>query len=693
MPIQSLFEERRLLVIDLDGILLNSNGKARRKLQRVLHQVKDKVVLVYISGRNLVEQIESIEAEQLLLPDYIVSALGTEIHRLPGEYPLGTWQRHIQAEFHRAAIMDFLAKNAPFLEIQPASNQTPLKLSYFWKDATAVDVHQIEQLLFANHLPCRVIYSHDVYLDIVPDKAGLGPAVKFLVDELVLAPNQVYVAADSNHAADLYRYGFHGIVVANATPQFKEAMQLRAYFSNEDGAKGLLEGLAHHKFFQRSGKAHQRAIAHEGFERAISSLRRNITPIGFSAASLVDNPLTDNESNYFAVWSRDGIKTGLWSLSLNDADITECFRRTLLLMAEHQTPQGQIPANVQIATAVPDYGGIGDIASIDSVLWFVIGCCRYAAHTGERDFLTHIYPHLKLAMQWLRAHDSNNCGLIEIPESSDWMDLFPRSYNVLYDEVLWYQACCDYAVVSDVMGVQAEAESYYALKERVRTKILRQFWPTDDKQAGGGHFAETQFTIGNAQYLLAQITPFGFSWRCDVYANLLAGLMGLLDPPKMERVFQFLWGVGANSPYPVKCLYPPIQSGASDWKDYIVTNLLNLPEHYHNGGIWPFIGGLWVRFLAQHGRVELARQELNALAESCRLGIFEEWEFNEWLHGQTGRPMGKAHQAWSAASYISAYQAVNHDTIPADFPPLTVAQFTTTPAEQPDSTPETATHA
>ncbi|MCA9981694.1 MAG: hypothetical protein KDD89_12695, partial [Anaerolineales bacterium] len=575
----------------------------------------------------------------------------------------------VQVGFHRQAITQFLAENAPALEIQPESHQTPLKISYFWEKATAEEIHDLHQALLTAQLPCRVIYSHDVYLDIVPDRAGLGPAVKFLVDELVLAPNQVYIAADSNHAADLYRYGFQGIVVANATPQFKEAMQLRAYFSEKEGAQGLLEGLEHHKFFTRPGKAHQWDLAHEGFERAISSLRRNITPLGFSAASLTDNPLTDEESNYFAVWSRDGIKTGLWSLPLNDTDVTECFRRTLLLLAEHQSPQGQIPANVQIATAVPDYGGIGDIASIDSVLWFVIGSCRYAAHTGDRDFLTHIYPHLKLAMQWLRAHDSNNCGLIEIPESSDWMDLFPRSYNVLYDEVLWYQACCDYAVVSAVLAQKEEADSYDRLQERVRYKILRQFWPTTDKQVNG-HFAETQFTIGNAQYLLAQISPFGFSWRCDVYANLLAGLMGLLDPPKMERVFQFLWGVGANSPYPVKCLYPPIQSGASDWKDYIVTNLLNLPEHYHNGGIWPFIGGLWVRFLAQHGRTELAHQQLNALAESCRLGIFEEWEFNEWLHGQTGRPMGKAHQAWSAASDISAYQAVHHDNITADFAPL-----------------------
>jgi glycogen debranching enzyme len=103
--------------------------------------------------------------------------------------------------------------------------------------------------------------------------------------------------------------------------------------------------------------------------------------------------------------------------------------------------------------------------------------------------------------------------------------------------------------------------------------------------------------------------------------------------------------------------------------------LLNLPEHYHNGGIWPFIGGLWVRFLARTGRTELAHQELNRLAEACRQGVYEEWEFNEWLHGQTGRPMGKAHQAWSSAAYIAAYQALNQDTVPLDFEPLTVEMF------------------
>ena len=82
-----------------------------------------------------------------------------------------------------------------------------------------------------------------------------------------------------------------------------------------------------------------------------------------------------------------------------------------------------------------------------------------------------------------------------------------------------------------------------------------------------------------------------------------------------------------------------------------------------------------MRFLAKIGRTELADRELRALAEACRVGAYGEWEFNEWLHGQTGRPMGKAHQAWSAAGYIAAYKALRHDWVPIDFEPLTPEMF------------------
>jgi sucrose-6-phosphatase len=670
------FHEQKLLVTDISGTLVGGHQKGIEKLNRRLSDERDNYVLVYSSGRSLLEVVEDIENHSLLIPDYITSSDGTEIHRMPGEHPVDEWYQYIQLGFKRNEVVDHVSKNFSDLELQDEKYQTPLKISYMIEKAKSDELKNIRQSLFDAGLQVKLVYSGDLYLDLIPERAGSGPAIKFLVDSLVINPNQVFVSGSSGNDIGLFQYGFRGIVVANASRELKAAVELRAYFSHNEYAEGVLEGLEHYRFFKPLSHRRPRDLSAEALERAVDTLRRNVTRLGFSAASVTDNVLASEESNYFAVWSRDGIKTGLWSLSINDPELTDCFQRTLELMAIHQTRTGQIPAYVHILTEKPDYGGIGNIASIDSVLWFVIGTCRFAAYTGNRPFLEKLFPNLELAMSWLHAHDSNNCGLIEIPESSDWMDLFPRSYNVLYDEVLWYLACRDFSVICSVLGVEEESEVYSQIADIVHKKIQRQFWPTAKRLSDAREsFSETQFTIGNAHYLLSQISPFGFNWRCDIYANIMAGLVGLLDETQMVQVFQFLWGVGSNSPYPIKCLYPAIYSGASDWKDYFVTNFLNLPNHYHNGGIWPFIGGLWVRFLAKLGREELAISELNSLAEACKLGVYGEWEFNEWLHGETGRPMGKAHQAWSAAGFVAAWKALYQDTVPADFEPLTEEMF------------------
>ena len=40
------------------------------------------------------------------------------------------------------------------------------------------------------------------------------------------------------------------------------------------------------------------------------------------------------------------------------------------------------------------------------------------------------------------------------------------------------------------------------------------------------------------------------------------------------------------------------------------------------------------------------------------------YQFNEWLHGQTGHPMGYARQAWSAAMFLYADHAVRTGQLP-----------------------------
>ena len=68
------------------------------------------------------------------------------------------------------------------------------------------------------------------------------------------------------------------------------------------------------------------------------------------------------------------------------------------------------------------------------------------------------------------------------------------------------------------------------------------------------------------------------------------------------------------------------------WRAYMSRHQQNFPWQYHNGGVWPFVGGFWVAALVKAGRQAMARAELAKLARANELN---EWEFNEWLHGQT----------------------------------------------------------
>lgn len=405
------------------------------------------------------------------------------------------------------------------------------------------------------------------------------------------------------------------------------------------------------------------AILKQGYERAIDALRRNITAKGFSACSLKDNRVYGTDSNYRSVWARDGAKSIVWSLDLEDEDIRSCQVQTFRTILDHQAPAGQLPANVSIDTDVAEYGGIGGITSIDSALWMFIALWDFCKRREDYSLLEEYSDGLQRGMDWLSALDANNCGMLEIPEAGDWTDLLARSYHILYDEVLWHRCLIYYAKILRQLGKEERAEGYEQWAQHVRRVILKSFWPSTSKEDGspGPMFSDTQFSLGDARYLVAQISPFGYSWRCDVYGNLMAFLTNLIDKERAMMTFRFLWGVGVNDPGPVRNVYPTIMSGDPEWREYFTVNLLNLPNHYHNGGIWPFIGGLWVRYIHKLGMRDLARRELVKLARLCSLGVSEEWEFNEWHHGVTGRPMGKAYQAWSAASFIRACHDLHLD--------------------------------
>jgi hypothetical protein len=71
-----------------------------------------------------------------------------------------------------------------------------------------------------------------------------------------------------------------------------------------------------------------------------------------------------------------------------------------------------------------------------------------------------------------------------------------------------------------------------------------------------------------------------------------------------------------------------------------------------------------VAALVRHGWLGEAERLLASLAQANRQGINQAWEFNEWMHGESGHPMGYAKQAWSAAMFLYAEHALRIGELP-----------------------------
>ncbi len=393
-------------------------------------------------------------------------------------------------------------------------------------------------------------------------------------------------------------------------------------------------------------------IVEVGYEKARQVLTSECSPIGLMASP----------EGYPHVWARDSVITSLGGVLLPDH--ADCLRMSLETLGSQQSELGAIPNNVSVATGRLDHTNAG---SVDSNLWFILGHYIQFKAFGDLDFLRTHWDSLSAALVWLRYQDSNGCGLLEVHEAADWADLLANRFNTLYDNVLWYAALR--AMGALARALEVEPAPYDKLADDVRHKIRIVLWVGAENQDEWGPncpgHTEWKHTLSQVDPVLIK-RPFFLPYvafrdcgdYCDVFGNLLAILFDVANPAQEKRILDYLYQVGIADPYPVRVLHPVIYPGNKDWREYYRNNNLNLPDQYHNGGIWPFVGGFYVAALVKAGRMQQATQQLEKLAELNRLGVEAEWEFNEWCQGQTGRPMGYPHQAWSAGMYIFAYRTV-----------------------------------
>ncbi len=313
----------------------------------------------------------------------------------------------------------------------------------------------------------------------------------------------------------------------------------------------------------------------------------------------------------------------------------------LVTLAGYQAKNGQIPKFVDARAQEADFWYLG---CIDATLWWLIALDFLDRRDPAGGLRQRHSPAIAKAIQWLEAQEHQRFYLLQQNEASDWADIMPRSGFVLYTNALWY-------CVKQRYGLSCGDET--------RANFNQLFHPfsadlADYRRARLlAHYAKR-----NAKNRDLYLSFVNFSFHGeegDVFGNLLALLCGLADGEAARRTLRALDRAGIADPWPVRVVCEPIPAGSSQWRAYMSRHRQNLEWQYHNGGIWPLVGGFWVAALVRAGAQARAQAELLKLAGANAL---DGWAFNEWLHGRSLAPGGMRGQSWNAAAFLIALDAV-----------------------------------
>jgi Alkaline and neutral invertase len=393
-----------------------------------------------------------------------------------------------------------------------------------------------------------------------------------------------------------------------------------------------------------STEAGQAELIAECHRRCVALLLENQGPQGILAAREGER---SRERGYTAVFGRDAAICAIGMALSGNPELAAMAGTGLATLARFQADNGQMPKFVDTGRDEADFWYLG---CIDSTLWWLIAVDFLDRQRGDDDGRRRYAAQIAGALAWLRAQEHQRFFLLQQNEASDWADIMPRSGFVLYTNALWYHVKRLYGLSGADLTLLNFNQLFFPFSgdpsEYRRARLLAQY-ATDQAR--------------HRDLYLSFVNLSFFGEEGDVFGNLLAVLLGLADEAAVKRTLDALAAQRVNAPYPVRVVCEPIVEHSFLWRPYMSRHQQNFAWQYHNGGIWPFVGGFWVTALAAGGDRACATRDLAALAQANAL---DGWGFNEWLHGQTMAPSGMPGQSWNAAAFLMAEHALRTGIAP-----------------------------
>jgi sucrose-phosphate synthase len=232
---------------DIDGTMLG-DAVSLKELNVNLKKERNKFILVYASGRSFAECINAINDGGLIVPDAFIACTGAEIYiNDKGAYNQDTgWEKLINTAGWDAGKIREVLSVFGFLEPQAVTGK--YKISYRVPEAFIEQAENMaKKKLSAHNLNAKVIASHGIYIDVLPEKCDKGTAAEYTAQKFFIDKKEEVVAGDSGNDADMFARFENGIIVGNARAEILSVLLDTAHYrAKSNYASGVLEGLKHY---------------------------------------------------------------------------------------------------------------------------------------------------------------------------------------------------------------------------------------------------------------------------------------------------------------------------------------------------------------------------------------------------------------------------------------------------------------
>jgi len=321
--------------------------------------------------------------------------------------------------------------------------------------------------------------------------------------------------------------------------------------------------------------------------------------------------------------------------------LQDSIRRVLETLAKNQSEHGHIPSLVHDSE---------DRGSSDTTPLFLLGTAIFRKLTGESEFL---HEAVEKALVWMEYQSPSDRYMVAQQPTSDWRDeQWVLGYGLFVNTVVYSYL--------RLLGLNERADQVQ--------QEMSKFTIT-----GGTihHHVHEGLVVKHKPYYAMWSYKILSSERFDLLGNSLAILSGIASPTRANEMISWIEeecaAMRAKGDLVVDLppnFFPFVKPEDPEWNERYAE--YNNPGDYHNGGIWPFICGIYIAALVAAKKYALAEEKLEVLTHFVKESRTDnlEFGFNEWIKAQDGKPMGQDWQTWSAALYLYAAKCVKDRCTP-----------------------------